>query len=134
MKKDRGSLVTSWMPPALCLGAILVVSSINGNALPDLNRHGMDKVAHLVEFAILAFLSMRALRRFWPRIDLAAACAVTAALVVVCAMIDEGRQLFMPNRSCDVFDLIFDFAGAVVGILVFTYLEEERDSRVSSDW
>ena len=105
------------------------MSSFDGRALPLLNRFGMDKIAHFTEFAILGFFAIRALRRFWPRIDLVVACAVTAVLVIVCGAVDEGRQLFVPHRTCSVFDFIFDFAGASLGILVFTYREEEREDR-----
>ena len=127
MEEQKRSLVISWLPAVVCIGAIFFISSVDGNALPDLNRNGMDKIAHLIEFAVLAFLVMRALRRFWPRIDLVAACAATTALVVICGVMDEGRQLLIPHRTCSVFDFMFDFVGASLGMLVFTHLEEERE-------
>jgi len=80
------------------------------------------KCAHLTEYAILALLVWRALRKpvrqdrrpwSWP---LAKICILTVA---VYAATDEFHQLFVPTREASVRDVAIDTTGAALGILIF---------------
>ncbi len=74
------------------------------------------KAAHVTEYAILTGLLFRALRwsieSFWWR----AALALTPALLFAPA--DEYHQSFVPTRTASPIDVLIDYAGAVLGILV----------------
>ncbi len=74
------------------------------------------KAAHVTEYAILTGLLFRALRwsidGFWGR----AAVAMLPALIF--APVDEFHQSFVPSRTSSPIDVLIDYSGAVVGILI----------------
>jgi VanZ family protein len=72
-----------------------------------------EKSAHTFEFAVLGVLSLRALaaessvnRRSF---------MVAVILAWLYALSDEFHQSFVPGRSADWIDVLFDWLGAVVG-------------------
>jgi VanZ family protein len=69
------------------------------------------KSAHLVEYAILALLALRAFRLSFerPRVWLAAA---SLALALAVAVVDESRQAALENRTGALSDVALDIAGA----------------------
>jgi VanZ family protein len=78
------------------------------------------KCAHLTEYAVLAVLLWRALRkppkgdpRPWAWSDAGLALALTALY----AAADEFHQLFVPSRQGSVWDVLLDTLGATVGML-----------------
>jgi VanZ family protein len=82
-------------------------------------RLSWEKVAHFVEFALLAVGTANALtvsgtrsRRFWWTFVLCALYAVT----------DELHQVTVPHRNPEVFDVIIDMAGASAGYLAYRWL------------
>ena len=88
----------------------------------DLVVLGVRKCAHLTEYAILALLFWRALRKpvkndprpwSWP---LAKLCVLLVALY---AASDEFHQLFVPGRDATVRDVAIDTTGAALGMLIF---------------
>ena len=85
------------------------------------------KAAHFAEYALLALLAARAfltssrpqLKRRW---------AVAAlALVVVCALLDEYHQSFVPTRGGSVYDSMIDTAGGACALaLVWLWRARRR--------
>jgi VanZ family protein len=78
------------------------------------------KCAHLAEYAVLALLLWRALRResatsnhlwSWSKAGL------ILALVVLYAASDEIHQAFVPSRQASVWDVLLDTTGAAFGLL-----------------
>ncbi len=79
------------------------------------------KCAHLTEYAVLALLLWRAVRRpmkndprpwVWPEAGLA------LAIVFLYAASDEFHQIFVPTRTAQVSDVFIDTAGGAAGLLV----------------
>jgi VanZ family protein len=74
------------------------------------------KAAHVTEYAILTGLLFRALRGvvggFWWR----AAIAFVPALIF--APVDEYHQSFVPSRTSSPYDVLIDYCGAILGILI----------------
>ena len=79
------------------------------------------KCAHLAEYAILALLVWRALRRpagsaprpwSWPQAGWA------VLFVALYAATDEFHQSFVPSRDASVRDVLIDTAGAIAGLLL----------------
>jgi VanZ family protein len=74
------------------------------------------KAAHFTEYAVLALLAARAflsssrpaLRRRW--------AASALSLVVVCALLDEYHQTFVPARGGTVYDSMIDAAGGAAAL------------------
>ena len=86
------------------------------------------KLAHFTEYAILGFLAARAFRtsphpvisRHW--------FLISAALIIVYALIDEYHQSFVPTRTGTVYDSLIDMAGGLTALIlvrkgprIFTY-------------
>lgn len=81
---------------------------------------GVRKCAHFTEYAVLALLFWRGMRRpvkndprpwSWP-------LAVAAVLfVMLYATTDEIHQTFVPNRQGSVWDVLIDTVGGLSGIL-----------------
>jgi VanZ family protein len=102
-----------WAPVVAYMAAIFFVSGMQSPPLPE---QVSDKTGHLMAYAGLAVLSVRAVGRGLP-------CRVTprvAWLALVIAggygVFDEIHQLFVPGRSGDLFDWFADVSGAVLGI------------------
>ena len=78
------------------------------------------KCAHLTEYAVLALLLWRAVRRpmkndprpwVWPEAGLA------LAIVFLYAASDEFHQIFVPTRTAQVSDVFIDTAGGAASLL-----------------
>lgn len=82
------------------------------------------KLAHMTEFGILAMLYYWVLS-FYPRIQKMWKCfkveqchyILAFAMTVVYAAADEFHQLFIPDRSGNLFDVCVDASGAFLGLL-----------------
>jgi VanZ family protein len=80
-----------------------------------------DKLAHLIEYGILGYLSQRAARLTWPTTRSAAALrrllgVWIAGLCVAAA--DEMFQSMVPNREPSHLDFAADAAGLMVGLVL----------------
>jgi len=100
-----------WLPLFLYVALIFAVSSFSSPApftFPD-------KLAHFIEYALLAAMLVRALRsnthleRWW----LAGLLSVFA--VAILGGLDEWYQSTVPGRQSDILDLAADVCGGVVG-------------------
>ena len=95
----------------------------------DQVRWVIRKMAHLTEFAILAWLWWRALRkptrhnpRTWSwRI---AGCALGA--VILYAISDEAHQHFVANRTASIRDVGIDTLGGMLGLGMLWLLHRKR--------
>jgi VanZ family protein len=111
-------LLYHWLPLISWMVAIFVVSA--QPALPSVPQGWLNtllkKLAHAIEYAILAVLWCRALgrgeRRHW---------GLAFVLTLLYAASDEYHQTFVPNRDGRVFDVVVDGVGAVVGLLVYYF-------------
>jgi VanZ family protein len=100
--------------------------------LPNLSEHAVynaviaaRKCAHLTEYAILAILTWRAVRKpLWRdtrpwRWSEAGAALWVAALY---AATDEFHQTFVASREGCLRDVLIDSSGAAIGLLVLYFL------------
>jgi VanZ family protein len=86
------------------------------------------KVAHFTEYAVLAFLARRAfitsshaiIQRRWFHLGL--------LLVVICALLDEFHQSFVPSRTSSLYDSAIDVAGGLTVLLICKFYDR-RDER-----
>ena len=92
-------------------------------------HHFVRKCAHLNEYAVLALLLWRAVRRpvkndlrpwGWPEAGLA------LAIVFLYAASDEFHQIFVPMRTALVSDVFIDTAGGAAGLLALWILGRWR--------
>ena len=109
-----------WLPLVAYCAAIFLVSSVPGSGLRLLLFPHADKVAHLLEYALLGGLAIRA---FGPgtRGFFTAAEALTASLLfaVLYGALDEVHQSYVPGRCMDFIDLALDVTGAALAAVVY---------------
>jgi VanZ family protein len=110
--------IRQWLPFILWMALIFAVSSI-----PRLSgeQFGMprwsDKVAHFIEYAILAFLFYRGEGGGRWRLGVPAWLLVIVAGIAI-GGVDEFHQRFVPGRDSNIIDLAADAAGVVTGTLI----------------
>ena len=86
------------------------------------------KIAHFTEYAILGFLAARAFRTS-PRPAIRNRWfLISAALIVVFALIDEYHQSFVPTRTPSVWDSLIDMAGGFAALIVISRKGAKRQS------
>ena len=129
--------LATWLPPLVWTAVVLALSSAPFSAdntsgvigpllkwlLPWLSPTAVDtihglvrKLAHLVEYAILAALWLRAFaRRAAVRIPVAA--WLTLLIGVVVATLDEAHQSTVPSRTGSVRDVLLDTAGVLLAVV-----------------
>lgn len=141
-EKTRMKRILAWIPALLWMGVIFMMSAMPGNvsgeqsgrimklvlgviaflfgegaaaALPmDILHVLIRKAAHMTEYAILFFLSVRALRHSGarrPRLAALVLCACYAAT-------DEGHQAFVGGRGPSVIDVGIDTIGAGLALCI----------------
>lgn len=115
-KMSFRKLAWLWLPVLLWMGVIFIGSSI-GN-MPKVGGRATDAVvhrtAHLIEFAMLGWLVLRAVgdNRAITRRELVIALIV----IVLYGASDEFHQRFTPGRSSELSAVLFDAAGGLIGM------------------
>jgi VanZ family protein len=116
------STLQAWLPVLVWAAVIFAFSSV-----PSLSSGlgGWDlllrKLAHLTEYAILGALLLRATRRPWLALALAAAYAAS----------DEVHQHFVEGRHASPLDVCIDAVGALGGVLAWRAFAGARERRRS---
>lgn len=97
----------------------------------------LRKLGHVTEYAILAMLFWRALRRETdPQIKailrLRSGQTLFLSVWILCAIFagtDEFHQSFVPSRGAAWSDVMIDSAGAIFGLLISAGIARGRDKR-----
>ncbi len=113
-----------WLPVIVYGILILYISSL------DVSFHRPtftydDKVYHLVEYGIFAWLWFRALS-VGSRGHLRRVILLIMAVMVLFGAVDEWYQSLNPARSSDFFDFIADMLGGAIVITILSLKEELR--------
>jgi len=111
------SVLRLWAPVLVWAGVIFALSSVSdlGTGLGGWEL-ALRKLAHAAEFAVLAALLLRAVRRELPAFLLGVAYAVS----------DEVHQHFVPGRRGAPLDVLIDSVGVGLGILAWRRLARHR--------
>jgi len=135
-----GTFLRYWLPVFLWLALIFGLSTDAGSTRhtsrfirpflrwlnPELSEASISRIqtvirkaAHISEYAVLAMLLWRAVRRFgrekprgWNWRDAGWALSLVALLAVT----DEWHQAFVPGRQGQMTDVLFDACGAALGL------------------
>lgn len=121
-----GSLVYRALPALFLAGAIALGSSFPMTSgepfpVPDYALHGL-------EFAGLAFLTVRLLHPIPYRRPLTGPFVWAFFLTLGYAALDEWHQRFVPGRDSSLLDLTADAVGITVGLLAYRWLYFTRGS------
>lgn len=104
-----------WGPATAWMALIFVLSAQSQLPTPEQRWINLliEKSAHTFEFAVLGALLLRALAAEESPNKRTFGIAVLLAWLY--ALSDEFHQLYVPGRSADWKDIIFDWLGAVSG-------------------
>ena len=95
---------------------IKIIKKISPDKNISLGRfnHYLRKTAHFFSYMVLGILMMNVLKMM--KVEGVKRIVLALVICVLCAMLDEFHQLFVPGRGAQVKDVIIDTAGAIVGI------------------
>lgn len=122
----------TWGPVVTWMALIFFLSA--QAQLPTPEQHWLDvvleKSAHTLEYAVLAALLSRALAASDG--ERRRAFGVAVLLAWLYALTDEFHQRFVPGRSADWSDIVFDWLGAVAGAGLWLHAWNARHKRAWS--
>lgn len=114
MKKKRGRL---YIPAIVWAAVIMALSSIPNLSTPSFRLSFADKIVHFIEYFILGLLTANAVGGFADRSR--SVFWVSAILASAYGVLDELHQMFIPGRSVEILDMVFNILGAVVASSIF---------------
>lgn len=109
------------VPMLLWASAIITVSSIPDLKSPDLAIPSFDKLAHFIEYSVLAALTFRSFARLAPGVSVNAAFGLALSFIAVFAALDEYYQGYVPGRVPDLYDFMSDFTAAIL-VITFSWV------------
>ena len=107
--------------PAILIAILIFYFSSLPNPLPPgppgpPSLVDINLILHLCEFAGLSFFAAYG---YFHKFNMKYVISFT----VVYAIMDEIHQYFVPNRYFDIFDVVIDIIGVVIGFLVFLLIK-----------
>jgi VanZ family protein len=107
----------AWLPVIAWAAVLFGLSSIPGRDIPTIQFSYSDKIVHCGIYAVLGALCFRALR-LTTRLGVVSAILVVPLIVLAYGVSDELHQMFVPQRSSDVFDVVADVIGGALGAVL----------------
>ena len=107
-----------WAPLCLYAGIIFYMSSLS-HPLPRISIPYFDKVLHIVEYSIFGILTARALKNSLPAVLNKNFIILAILITLAYGASDEFHQIFVPFRTCDIFDLTADLIGGTIGVIFY---------------
>jgi len=130
MFRKIGRFISFYIPALFWAGIIFYLSSRSDLRLEVGNipvEMAMRKVAHFLEFSILAFLIFRIFFKFHNS-SLGKSVAWSLLIAILYAFSDELHQIFVPGREGKFLDWVFDVVSAFLflQILVIYYARKNK--------
>lgn len=126
--KNFKKLAVLWLPVFLWAGLIYYVSSISSLISPFGKWDFiLRKSAHVLEYAVLSYLLLRAFCGYRPK----GIKQISAALflAVLYAFSDEYHQSFVTGRFCSLTDVFIDCAGCLLGLIPKHQVRQKSDTK-----
>jgi VanZ family protein len=126
-RPSRESMRTSaWLPAALWMALLFVISSFPGSAYPRVEWPGADKLVHVALYLPLGAALAHALRQAFASRGAGAHVAAAVLAAGLYGVSDELHQAFVPRRSADAADVLADLVGALLGALLYRRVGKAR--------
>lgn len=87
------------------------------------------KLAHLTEFLILGLL----LSYYLTLKNVKYKYIITLIYGIIVAIIDETIQYFIPNRTCQITDVLIDSVGVIIGLLIYILYNKLRGGNIKDE-
>ncbi len=117
------------LPVLLYAACILYLSSVPSVKSPFKLPPGVDKLAHLIEYAIFAWIVFRSFHDLMGAYSTRLVVMIGATFILIFAALDELFQGTIPGRHQDSLDLAMDFVGGVV-VLILLGLRTNRAQKL----
>jgi VanZ family protein len=125
MKRLSKQKLMAWSAVAGWMLMIFVLSGIPGSALPKVPwKAACHRVAHFVEYSVLAVLFLRALGLSFPPRNRVLLAILALALTFVFACSDEWHQTFTAGRTGCLEDVGRDMLYAAAGIVFYWFYNQ----------
>ena len=111
--------IASWSLVFLWSALIFYLSSIPDLKIVQISflDFVLRKIAHITEYAFLCVSYILALKNT-TKLTYTKVYLLSMIFSIIYAITDEIHQRFVPGRSCNFFDLLFDTTGVVIGSIV----------------
>ena len=113
--------MTRWITALLYALLVVLVSAMPQQEFPTPVPKHFDKIAHAIEFAILAFLVCRAADK-----QARSALIVITLICIVYGIGNEALQRFVPGRYPAVGDAVADAIGSAAGTILWLSMRRRR--------
>ena len=114
------------LPAFLYGGLIIYISSIPNLNRPDISLLKYDKLIHLLEYAIFAFLIYRSFLQLFPLRKFNYVAYFSLLFLSIFAFFDEFFQSRIPGRDSDIYDVLSDILGGFLLILILHIIYKKR--------
>lgn len=113
-----------WAPVILCVVAIFSMSSLTAADIHRLNvfripSEYVHRIGHLIEYAVLAALLVRALYHSDTGMSPIRMNTVAVIALILFAGTDEWHQTFVPGRKGRAGDVLYDILCVTMGIVAY---------------
>ena len=115
-----------WKLPVVIWAAIILsLTSYPSLKAPSLGFEAQDKLEHCIAYFVLGFLFVRAINEGKSFLSQK---AIQKAILFgfTFALFDEIHQLFIPGRSCELWDGVADVVGILLSQFVFLIIYRYR--------
>lgn len=112
-----------WFPVLFyCLVIFIQSSYPQPEQIPQVVN--IDKLLHVVGYALLGVLFLRGFRNSRFANEYTVIMAASILLTGLYGASDELHQYYVPYRNGNIWDLLFDFLGGIIGVYVYKLLLE----------
>jgi VanZ family protein len=87
---------------------------------------GLDKIAHIAEYAVFGFLVARAVLGSSGKIPAVTLVFMAFIIGTLYGITDEFHQYFTPSRAVSFLDLLSDSIGSFLGALMFVAFTKDK--------
>ncbi|MCX7018010.1 MAG: VanZ family protein [bacterium] len=112
--------IARWVPVAVVVIVIFILSSIPGDIYPRIDIPNADKGMHAILFLPLGWFFARAFAARAQKRAIVGREALTAMIAgIAYGALDEIHQIWTPRRECDVNDWLVDCAAVIIGVVLW---------------
>ena len=129
---ERNKIFMIYLPLVLYWIILLGATSLPGSSVPNMGVS--DKTLHFTAYSILTILLTFTVS-FQNKFKILKKYAFISTLIIVnlYAVLDEIHQNFIPGRSMEFYDLMADFLGSLLGVLIVFIIKQNSSSRFSEN-
>ena len=126
-------------PGLICASVIMVLMGLPGKYFPTVVSFwewlGIDKIVHLILFAILSFVSLWGYRQLFFNINhphrKRLFITISLASILYGGLTELLQKYIFINRYCSLYDFIADTFGCIIGIIVFYFLVQKKIKKLT---